>query len=152
MLPRSSSIAGTSSAASSGTVFWLATALLTVALFFSHTAQVGGWSYWDVVILLGVFNALTGVVETVLRLGLASSPRTCGAAIWTWCWCVPSMRSCIRLSGVSTYGASRHRVGLRAGQLRIVRSGRPVAASTIVAFALTLVGASPLSTRSGWRS
>ena len=53
-----------------GTVFWLATALLTVALFFSHTARVGGWSYWDVVILLGVFNALTGVVETVLRPGI----------------------------------------------------------------------------------
>lgn len=61
------------------TVFWLALALLTVALFFSHTTRLGGWSYWEVVALLGVFNALTGVVEAVLRPGvgrLAEDVRT----------------------------------------------------------------------------
>jgi len=52
------------------TVFWLALALLTVALFFSHTTRLGGWSYWEVVALLGVFNALTGVIEAVLRPGV----------------------------------------------------------------------------------
>ncbi len=53
-----------------GTVFWIAMALLTVALFFRHTAQLGGWDYWEVVVLLGVFNALTGVIEAVLRPGI----------------------------------------------------------------------------------
>src|SRR5207249_2226996 len=34
-------------------------------------AQVwGGWDYWEVVVLLGVFNALTGVIEAVLRPGI----------------------------------------------------------------------------------
>ena len=37
----------------------MATALLTVALFFSQTTQLGGWGLWDVVVLLGVFNALS---------------------------------------------------------------------------------------------
>ncbi len=50
-----------------GTVFWLATALLTVAVFFSQTQRLGGWSFWEVVVLLGVFNALAGLVEAMLR-------------------------------------------------------------------------------------
>lgn len=53
-----------------GTIFWIGTALLTLALFFRHTSRLGGWGYWEVVVLLGVFNALSGVVETVLRPGI----------------------------------------------------------------------------------
>ncbi|HTR21714.1 MAG TPA: ABC-2 family transporter protein [Gemmatimonadales bacterium] len=53
-----------------GTVFYLATALLTLSLFFRHTQALGGWDYWEVVVLLGVFNALTGVIEAVLRPGI----------------------------------------------------------------------------------
>jgi ABC-2 type transport system permease protein len=53
-----------------GTLLWMGAALLTVALFFSHTERLGGWEYWEVVVLLGVFNALTGVIETVLRPGI----------------------------------------------------------------------------------
>lgn len=62
-----------------GTLFWLGMALLTVGLFFSHTTHLGGWNYWEVVVLLGVFNTLAGVVESVLRPGigqLASDVRS----------------------------------------------------------------------------
>ena len=57
-----------------GTIFWLVVAMLTVSIYFRHTPQLGGWSYWEVVVLLGVFNALTGVVETVLRPGIGHLP------------------------------------------------------------------------------
>src|SRR5256885_11173353 len=50
-----------------GTVFWIGTALLTLALFFRHTTRLGGWDYWEVVVLLGVFNALTGVIRSEER-------------------------------------------------------------------------------------
>src|SRR3989454_3050410 len=53
-----------------GTLFWIGTALLTLALFFRHTTRLGGWDYYEVVVLLGVFNALTGVIEAVLRPGI----------------------------------------------------------------------------------
>jgi ABC-2 type transport system permease protein len=53
-----------------GTVFYMATALLTLALFFHHTTALGGWNYWEIVVLLGVFNALSGVIESVLRPGI----------------------------------------------------------------------------------
>lgn len=62
-----------------GTVFWIGTALLTLAVFFRHATSLGGWSYWEVVVLLGVFNALSGVIEAVLRPGigqLASEVRS----------------------------------------------------------------------------
>src|SRR2546428_6640950 len=49
-----------------GTLFNMVTALLTLALFFHHTTALGGWDYWEIVVLLGVFNALTGVIESVL--------------------------------------------------------------------------------------
>jgi len=54
-----------------GTLFWLATALLTVAVFFRQTPRLGGWSFWEVVVLLGVFNALAGLVEAMLRPGMS---------------------------------------------------------------------------------
>jgi ABC-2 type transport system permease protein len=57
-----------------GTLFWLAMAILTVALYFRHTSRLGGWDYWDVVVLLGIFNALAGVVESVLRPGIGHLP------------------------------------------------------------------------------
>lgn len=53
-----------------GTVFWLAMALLTLGLFFRQTDRLGGWSFLEVVVLLGVFNALAGVIESFLRPGI----------------------------------------------------------------------------------
>jgi ABC-2 type transport system permease protein len=50
-----------------GTLFWMATALLTLAVFFNQTDSLGGWPFWDVVVLLGVFTTLAGVVESLLR-------------------------------------------------------------------------------------
>jgi ABC-2 type transport system permease protein len=57
-----------------GTVFWLLMAILTAALYFQHTSTLGGWEFWDVVVLLGIFNALAGVVEAVLRPGIGHLP------------------------------------------------------------------------------
>jgi ABC-2 type transport system permease protein len=57
-----------------GTAFFFAMALLTVHVFYSHTTSLGGWSFWETVVLLGVFNALIGVVEGALRPGIGSLP------------------------------------------------------------------------------
>src|SRR2546428_13822261 len=73
-----------------GTLFWIGTALLTLALFFRHTTRLGGWDYWEVVVLLGVFNALTGVIEAVLRPGIGRAAGEGGRRgslplLWTTC-------------------------------------------------------------------
>ena len=50
-----------------GTIFFTATALLTLAIFFRQTRSLGDWTFWQVVVLLGVYNALGGFVETLFR-------------------------------------------------------------------------------------
>jgi ABC-2 type transport system permease protein len=50
-----------------GTVFNIAIAVLTAAVFFRQSAELGGWGFWEVVVLLGVFNAVAGVVEALFR-------------------------------------------------------------------------------------
>jgi ABC-2 type transport system permease protein len=55
-----------------GSIFWLAMAMLTVGVFYEHTQHLGGWSFWETVVLLGVFNALIGIIEGVLRPGIGS--------------------------------------------------------------------------------
>jgi ABC-2 type transport system permease protein len=41
--------------------------LLTLQVFFQQTEEIGGWRFEQVLVLLGIFNALEGVVEMVLR-------------------------------------------------------------------------------------
>jgi ABC-2 type transport system permease protein len=55
-----------------GTLFWMAMALLTLAVFFSQADALGGWSFWEVVVLLGVFNTLAGFVDVLLRPGIGT--------------------------------------------------------------------------------
>src|SRR5437870_82466 len=44
--------------------------MLHLAVYCSPTTRLCGWDYWEVVVLVGVFNALTGVIEAVLRPGI----------------------------------------------------------------------------------
>ena len=55
-----------------GTLFWLAMAMLTLAIFFRQTEALGGWTFWEVVVLLGVFNTLSGFVDLLLRPGIGT--------------------------------------------------------------------------------
>jgi ABC-2 type transport system permease protein len=41
--------------------------LLTLQVFFMQTNEIGGWSFDQVLVLLGIYNALDGVVEMILR-------------------------------------------------------------------------------------
>ena len=59
-------------AAVAGTLFWMVMALLTLAVFFNQTDTLGGWSFWEVVVLLGVFNTLAGFVDVLLRPGIGT--------------------------------------------------------------------------------
>ncbi|SDW54147.1 ABC transporter permease [Paenibacillus sp. CF384] len=49
------------------TLFSLAMSILTVILFFYRSPSLGGWSFDEVLALLGVFNALHGFVELFLQ-------------------------------------------------------------------------------------
>nr|WP_312875659.1 ABC-2 family transporter protein [Paenibacillus planticolens] len=49
------------------TVLWLAMAILTVQLYFYRTEEIGGWDFYEVLVLLGIFNAVHGFIEFVLQ-------------------------------------------------------------------------------------
>lgn len=49
------------------TVFWLVMAILTVQLYFYRTQEIGGWSFYEVLVLLGIFNAVHGFIEFILQ-------------------------------------------------------------------------------------
>jgi ABC-2 type transport system permease protein len=52
-------------------LFGIGIAILTINIFFYRTNQLGGWDYADVLILLGVFNALQGLIDFALRPNMA---------------------------------------------------------------------------------
>jgi ABC-2 type transport system permease protein len=47
--------------------FGIGIAILTISIFFYQTDQLGGWAYADVLVLLGVFNTLRGLIDFALR-------------------------------------------------------------------------------------
>jgi viologen exporter family transport system permease protein len=125
-----------------GTLFWIATALLTVALFFSHTAQLGGWDFWQVVVLLGVFNTLTGVIETVLRPGigrLAGDVRSGALDLVLVRPIDAQLYTSVRRLDI--WRVADIVMGLALTAYALIQIGRPLTAFTILAFALTLASA-----------
>ncbi|GAA3328220.1 hypothetical protein GCM10020331_071300 [Ectobacillus funiculus] len=48
-------------------LFGIGIAILTIHIFFYQTNKLGGWVYEDVLLLLGVFNTLQGLIDFALR-------------------------------------------------------------------------------------
>lgn len=48
-------------------LFWVIIAILTVDVFFGQTTNLGGWNYYEVLVLLGIFNTINGFIEFALR-------------------------------------------------------------------------------------
>lgn len=49
------------------TVFWLGMSVLSVQLYFYRADEIGGWSFYEVLALIGVFNAVHGFIEFFLQ-------------------------------------------------------------------------------------
>src|SRR6266704_1793422 len=125
-----------------GTLFWIGTALLTLALFFGHTTRLGGWDYWEVVVLLGVFNALTGVVEAVLRPGigrLAAEVRSGGLDLVL---AKPvDAQGFVSFRRLDIWRLADIPLGLGLAGYALARLGRVPSVAQLAAFALALVAA-----------
>lgn len=125
-----------------GTLFWIAMALLTVALFFSHTTRVGGWGLWDVLVLLGVFNTLAGVIETVLRPGIGQLAEDVRSGALDLVLVRPvDAQLFTSVRRLDVWRVADIILGLALAGYALAHSGHAVSASTIVAFLLTLAAA-----------
>lgn len=52
-------------------LFGIGIAILTIQIFFYQTSQLGGWSYAEILTLLGIFNVLQGLIDFALRPNMA---------------------------------------------------------------------------------
>ena len=48
-------------------VFWLAWAIVSVAIFFQHTDRIGDWTWPEVLMVVALFTLFSGVMEALLR-------------------------------------------------------------------------------------
>ena len=125
-----------------GTLFWIATALLTLALFFRHTARLGGWDYWDVVVLLGVFNALTGVIEAVLRPGIGQLAGEVRSGRLDLVLARPvDAQAFVSFRRLDIWRLADVVLGLALAGYALVRLGRVPSALELAAFAVALASA-----------
>lgn len=53
-------------------LFWLAWGIIGATIFFAHRDTVGGWTYNQVLIVLGLFSMFTGIMEAFFRPNITS--------------------------------------------------------------------------------
>lgn len=125
-----------------GTVFALGTALLTVGLFFRHATAIGGWGYWEVVALLGVFTALSGVIETVLRPGIGQLASEVRSGDLDLVLARPvDAQLLVSFRGLDVWRLTDVALGLGVVGYALIRLDRAPAALEVVAFVVTLFAA-----------
>lgn len=125
-----------------GTLFWLAMALLTLAVFFHHTARLGGWDFWEVVVLLGVFNTLTGVIEAVLRPGIGQLAQQVRSGDLDLVLTKPvDAQFFVSFRELDLWRFADVVLGLLTTGYALVRLGRAPGAGAVLAFAVTMMAA-----------
>lgn len=125
-----------------GTAFWIAMALLTAAIFFRQTAELGGWSFWEVVALLGVFNTIAGVVDALLRPNIGAIVQHVRQGTMDLILAKPiDPQLHISLRRVVVWRFSDIVLGLALSGFALARLGRLPAPGEAAAFALTLAAA-----------
>lgn len=125
-----------------GTLFYLGTALLTLALFFRHTTSLGGWDYWEVVVLLGVFNALSGVVEAVLRPGIGQLAEQVRSGELDLVLSRPvDAQAFVSFRRLDVWRFTDIVLGLGLSCYALIRLGRPPAPVAVASFLVSLVAA-----------
>jgi ABC-2 type transport system permease protein len=125
-----------------GTAFWLTMAFLTVQLFYSHTSELGGWTFWETVVLLGVFNALVGVVEGVLRPGIGSLADEVRRGAFDLILVRPiDAQLYMTFRGLDLWRLADIVLGLGLSGYALIRIGRPILPVQIAAFVVTFASA-----------
>jgi viologen exporter family transport system permease protein len=125
-----------------GTVFGIGTALLTLAVFFRHTTRLGGWDYWEVVVLLGVFNTLTGLIEALLRPGIGQLASEVKSGHLDLVLSRPvDAQAFVSLRRLDLWRLSDVALGLGLAGFALHRTGHAPSALEVVAFVVALVSA-----------
>jgi ABC-2 type transport system permease protein len=48
-------------------LFWVSVTIIGTTVFFTHTDNIGGWTYNEMLIIVGLFTLMSGVIQTLLQ-------------------------------------------------------------------------------------
>ena len=48
-------------------LFWVGVTILSATVFFTHTDNIGGWSFNEALVIAGLFTLMGGVIQTLLQ-------------------------------------------------------------------------------------
>jgi ABC-2 type transport system permease protein len=122
--------------------FWLAWAAVGVSVFFRFTGDVAGWSYPEVLVVVGLFFAVNGFRQAFLEpnLGLMREYVRRGTLDHVLTQPVDS-QLLVSLRHVGMHNLADPLLGLALVTVGLVLRGEPVTAGGTASFALLLVAA-----------
>ncbi len=124
------------------TLFWLGAAVLTAAIFFRQAETLGGWSFWEVVALLGIFNAVAGVVDALLRPNIGRLVELVRQGTLDLILAKPiDPQFHVSFRRLIVWRFSDIALGLGLSVFALIRAGAAPALADVAAFLLTLAAA-----------
>jgi ABC-2 type transport system permease protein len=48
-------------------LFWVSVTIIGTTVFFTHTDNIGGWTYNEMLIIVGLFTLMSGIIQTLLQ-------------------------------------------------------------------------------------
>src|SRR5262249_31121954 len=101
-----------------------------------------GWDYWEVVVLLGVFNALSGVVEAVLRPGIGQLAEQVRSGDLDLVLSRPvDAQAFVSFRRLDVWHFTGIVLGLGLSGYALIHVGRPPAAVAVLSFLISLAAA-----------
>jgi ABC-2 type transport system permease protein len=128
-----------------GTLFFTSTALIALAVFFRQTNALGGWQLWEVVTLLGIFTALGGLVEAVIRPGIGQLVSDVKSGDLDLVLARPiDAQAYVSFRKLDIWRFSDVGLGLALSAFAMVKLGRAPSPAQLAAFAVTFASAAIL--------
>jgi ABC-2 type transport system permease protein len=121
-------------------LFWLVWAALGAGAYFQFTASVRGWTYNELLVVMGLFFAMNGIRQALIQPNLARMSEYIKMGTLDFLLTKPiSSQFMVSFRHVGIYNWLDPILGLGLVALALVRRGEPVSVGSLAGFALLVV-------------
>lgn len=121
-------------------LFWLAWAALGTGAFFRFAPSVRGWTYNELLVVLGIFFAINGLRQAVINPNLSKMSEYVRMGTLDFLLTKPvSSQFMVSLRHVGVYNWLDPVLGLGLVMFGLVRRGEPVSFTSVLSFGLLIV-------------
>jgi ABC-2 type transport system permease protein len=121
-------------------LFWLAWAALSVRIYFFHTDSIAGWTYYELLIVLGLFFTLNGFRQMVLQPNLSRLSEYVRLGTLDYMLTKPvSSQFMVSLRNIGVFNWSDPLLGLGLVAFSLGQLGYAPGPSQLITFAVLLV-------------